>query len=235
MAVLIALQNTDPATPLTIIMDSRYAMDGLTLHLLSWEDKSWIGTTNSKWFQAAAYHLRRRSAEMAFKWVKGHAGSLGNEQADALANAGAHKPTPDEIDTIVPPNFNLNGAKLATLTQALAHEAILDKRLPPYKRSTLMNLDIARHAIHTITQTMETDKSIWEKVRNVEIRQLIQNFLYRALHHSLRIGDYWDNIPTYKHRVRCSLCQDQTETLEHILLKCNSPGRSALWQLAADC
>ena len=79
------------------------------------------------------------------------------------------------------------------------------------------------------------NKSIWEKVRNVEIQQLIQNFLYHALHHSLRIRDYWDNIPTYKHCTCCSLCQDQTETLEHILLECNSPGRSALWQLAADC
>ena len=148
-------------------------MDGLTLHLLSWEDKGWIRTANSKWFQAATYHLCRRSTETVFKWVKGYASSLGNKQADALANTGAHKLTPDEIDTTVPPNFNLNGTKLVTLTQALAHEAILDKRPPPYKRSTLMNLNIARHAIHAITQTMETDKPIWEKVRNMEIRQLI--------------------------------------------------------------
>ena len=110
-----------------------HAMDGLTVHLLSWEDKGWIRTVNSKWFQAATYHLCRCSTEMVFKWVKGHAGSLGNEQADALANAGAHKLTPNEIDTTVLPNFNLNGAKLATLTQALAHKAILDKR-PPHTK-----------------------------------------------------------------------------------------------------
>lgn len=89
---------------------------------------------------------------------------------DALANMGAHKPIPEEIDTTVLPNFNLQGIKLMTLTQSLAYKAILHKQPPNYKRSTLMNLNITHRAIHTITQIMETDKSIWEKGRNVEIQ-----------------------------------------------------------------
>lgn len=41
--------------PLTIIMDSRYVIDGLTLHLGKWEDDGWIGVDNTELFKRAAY------------------------------------------------------------------------------------------------------------------------------------------------------------------------------------
>ena len=59
MAILIALQSTNPLTPITFVTDSRYAIDGLTLHLKTWEDNGWIDMANSQFFRATAYHLRR--------------------------------------------------------------------------------------------------------------------------------------------------------------------------------
>lgn len=58
-AITVALQIIDPTTPLTIVSDSRYAIDGLTKHLPTWEDHGWTDISNHKWFQSAAYHLRR--------------------------------------------------------------------------------------------------------------------------------------------------------------------------------
>ncbi|KAF8550003.1 RnaseH-domain-containing protein [Imleria badia] len=90
-AILTALQCTDPTVPLMIITDSRYAMDGLTRHLPTWEDNGWTRIANSKWIKAATYHLRCHSAPTVFKWTKGHAGTPGNDEADALANLGNHR------------------------------------------------------------------------------------------------------------------------------------------------
>ena len=114
-ALVVALQLADLLTPLLCITDSRYVLDGLTDHLQSWEDRGWINVSNKEWFQAAAYHLRRRPAPTYFKWVKGHNQTYGNEEADRLAHEGSLKPTPDNIDLTVPNNFALPGMKLLSL------------------------------------------------------------------------------------------------------------------------
>jgi hypothetical protein len=81
---------------------------------------------------------------------------------------------------------------------------------------------------------MEKDSAIWEKSQHPDIRKPIQNFLYRALHHSLRIGGFWDNIKNYEHRAHCMLCSDDTESLEHVLLTCRSPERTTIWRTTAN-
>jgi ribonuclease HI len=106
-AIVVALQITDPTTPLLIITDSRYAINGLTKHLGNWEDQGWNNISNAEWFKAAAYQLQRRAAPTNFKWTKGHNGDIGNERADALARQGALKEQPDYIDLTVPDNFSL--------------------------------------------------------------------------------------------------------------------------------
>ncbi|KAG1799825.1 RnaseH-domain-containing protein [Suillus plorans] len=176
-AILIALQNTDPYVPITFVTDSKYAIDGLTKHLTRWEDAGWIGIANT-------YHLRRRSAQTSFIWVKGHSGQIGNERADQLAREGADKQTTDPIDLSVPNEFNLQGAKLSAITQALAHK-------------TAINLEITRHAIK-------------------------------------EIGNYWLHIPTYEQRARCTHCNIDTESMEHILLECNNNARTTIWSLAKE-
>ena len=231
VAIIVALQQTDPTSPLTIISDSRYAIDGLTKHLGTWEDNGWVNIKNAEWLQLAAYHLRRRAAPTSFKWVKGHANNLGNERADDLANQGAHKPHPDEINRDIPENFQLRGVKLTTLTQKIAYDAIRWRQTTPYTRQTLMNLDITRHAIRDITNNLETDESLWNNLRHPDIRRPIQHFLYRAMAGSLRIGDFWNNIPNLEPRAKCTNCVDTIESLEHILTECPSTENSTIWNL----
>ena len=184
-AIVVALQTADPTAPLTIVSDSRYAIDGLTKHLRTWEDNGWTEISNKPWLEAAAYHLRRRAAPTSFKWVKGHHGTEGNEKADQLANQGARKDEPDQVDLMVPTEFRTSGIKLSTLAQRTAYQIIAHKRIPPYPRATLMNLDITRYAIKELTGYLETDNTIWKNTRHPDIRRPIQLFLYKALAGSL--------------------------------------------------
>ena len=71
--------------------DSTYVMKGIQEWMASWKKRGWK-TSNKKpvknqdlWIaldEAPARH------DITWKWVKGHAGNDGNEEADALANQG---------------------------------------------------------------------------------------------------------------------------------------------------
>jgi hypothetical protein len=52
--------------------------------------------------------------------VKGHSGELGNERSDQLAKLGANKEDEDEISLEIPEHFDLQGAKLSTITPTKA-------------------------------------------------------------------------------------------------------------------
>lgn len=123
-AVLAAVQSINPLTPIIIVTDSKYVINSLTTRLKDWEDSGWIGVKNSEFFRATAYHLRKRSAPTTFQWVKEHSGIEGNEKAYHLAHDGAIKEQPDTIDLNVSPNFDLQGAKLKSITQSLAYQGL---------------------------------------------------------------------------------------------------------------
>ncbi len=80
--------------PCSVVLhtDSKYVLDGITSWINGWKRNGWKTSAkqavkNADLWQAldaaiAGHHV-------AWKWVKGHSGDLGNERADALANAGA--------------------------------------------------------------------------------------------------------------------------------------------------
>lgn len=123
-AAIVAAETLPDFCKLTIVTDSMYVIEGLTKHLEDWENKGWIGIENADLFKRAAYLLKRRSAPTYLEWVKGHRGTWGNEESDRLAKEGAEKNATDILSLHVPATFNLQGAKLATLSQALAYKGI---------------------------------------------------------------------------------------------------------------
>ncbi|KAG2132751.1 ribonuclease H-like domain-containing protein [Suillus clintonianus] len=208
-AILIGLQNVSPLTPVTFITDSRYSnydrcrnINGLTNHLRNWEDRGWIDIANSEIFRATVYQLRKRSATTTFRWIKGHSNNKGNNEADKLAEIGALKNEYNLMDTTVPPEFDLQGTKLTHISQALAYRQM---------RSTLGLLDITRYAIQNISNTLETDRSIWKARKNKDLSKKIPNL----------------HVQSTPQRV-----QKDTESMSHMLTECNSSIRKLIWRLA---
>ena len=232
-AVVVALEKIPNFTPLLIKTDSRYVIDGLTIHLKKWEDQGWIGIKNKEWFKRAAYLLRRRTATTKFKWVKGHSGEIGNEQSDKLAKEGANKDTPDDISLEVPDHFNLQGAKLSAITQAIAYKGIHERITKETRRTTHRNLEKVREDIATQTGTRETNEAIWGLIRHSPIHLKIRQFFYKSIHGTQKIGTYWFHIPTLEERGKCQPC-DKDETMNHILIECEQRTRSIIWQKAEE-
>lgn len=95
-AVLAVLQyvrgrpDFDRSTPVTVISDSRYVVDGFTQWLPKWVRNGWRSSDkkpvkNQDLWKASEFATAGLS--LAFEWVKGHAGDRENEAADALARA----------------------------------------------------------------------------------------------------------------------------------------------------
>jgi len=147
-AVIATITAVAPYQPIRIMTDSKYVIDGLTTNLESWEDDRWINIKNAPMFKKAAHLMRQRSARTSFKWVKGHSGNLGNEGSDALAKRGANKQCPDILDLRIPIEFNIQGAKLSTLTQAKAYRGILERRQYEPRNTTINHLQLTREAIN---------------------------------------------------------------------------------------
>lgn len=232
-AVIKAVSMLPTFCPLIINTDSQYVIKGLTTHLKDWENKGWIGIKNANLFKKAAYLLRKRLAPTFFKWVKGHSGNEGNEQSDILAKEGANKNEPDDLPLEIPPEYDLQGAKLATMTQALAYKGIRLRNPASPRPTTMRNLEQAKNAISELTLGRETDTTLWKGLRKRSICLRVQQFLYKAIHGAYKIGDFWSNIPGYEERGLCPRCRT-TESLDHILTSCTAGPVNTIWTLARD-
>ena len=232
-AIIAAVETLPNYCKLTIVTDSIYVIEGLTTNLSRWEDIGWIEINNANLFKRAAYLLKKRTAPTYFEWVKGHQGTLGNEESDKLAKEGASKNDLDPLSLHIPDEFHLQGAKLATITQAIAYRGIRSRKPRTPRPTTNRNIDLAREAIEAHTGSLETTESIWKSIRKRSIRLRVQQFLYKAIHNTPMIGEFWFNIDGYQHRGRCATC-DATENMDHILTTCRAGHTARIWELAKE-
>ena len=91
-AVIEALSALKRPSAVELYTDSVYVRSGMTQWIHNWKKRGWVTAAkhpvkNADLWRALDEQARRH--EVNWHWVKGHAGDVGNERADALANAGA--------------------------------------------------------------------------------------------------------------------------------------------------
>ncbi|KAH9980722.1 hypothetical protein BJV74DRAFT_879261 [Russula compacta] len=166
------------AVIIALITDSKYTIKGLTTHLQHWEDQGWIAIRDTNLFC----------------------------RSDRLAQEGAEKLILDDLSLEVPDEFNIQGAKLKTMSQALSYRGIMKNKPRLVRVTSHRNIVVAARAIKEINKTQETAVTIWMDIKEDQHKIL-----------------------GYQDRARCTLC-DKTESMSHILLECQtSPGRAA-WE-----
>ncbi|WP_457852254.1 ribonuclease HI [Luteipulveratus flavus] len=90
-AVIEGLNALTRRSSVTLNVDSTYVMKGMQSWILGWKRNGWRTSAkqpvkNVDLWQALDAAVAGH--EVAWIWVKGHAGDAGNERADALANRG---------------------------------------------------------------------------------------------------------------------------------------------------
>ena len=84
---------------MTIVTDSRYAIDCVTSWYINWRRNGWKTATgksveNKDLVENILSRIEERKGlkvHTGFEWIKGHADHPGNVAADALATRGARK------------------------------------------------------------------------------------------------------------------------------------------------
>ncbi len=90
-AVIEALNALKGKQQVVLHSDSKYVLDGINSWIDGWKNRGWKTAAkkpvkNQDLWQALDQARERHVID--WKWVKGHAGDPGNEEADALANLG---------------------------------------------------------------------------------------------------------------------------------------------------
>lgn len=137
-AVITALQHTPRDMPLELWSDSKYVLDGITQWINGWKTKNWRNVKNVELWQRL--DELRRGRQVHWRWVKGHAGQVGNEYADRLANQG--------IDNL--PNTFSKIAYPAATAQPTPHS-------PPTNRPTMPTIEPIHPSPTSATGSAMTD------------------------------------------------------------------------------
>jgi ribonuclease HI len=87
-AAIVALETLTRPSEIDLHTDSKYLKDGITTWIHAWKEKGWKTANRKPVKNLDLWHrldeaLSRHSVR--WHWVKGHAGSPGNERADELA------------------------------------------------------------------------------------------------------------------------------------------------------
>ena len=91
-AVIRALEALKQACDVKIYTDSVYVQKGMTEWISGWKARNWRTADKKPVKNDDLWKLLDGVAnqhKIEWIWVKGHAGNVGNERADALANEGA--------------------------------------------------------------------------------------------------------------------------------------------------
>ncbi|MEJ6746564.1 MAG: ribonuclease HI [Yoonia sp.] len=91
MAAISALEALKRPSALTVVTDSVYVKDGITMWIFGWKKNGWKTAANKPvkneelWKRLDAATVRH---DVTWEWVKGHVGHPENERADELARTG---------------------------------------------------------------------------------------------------------------------------------------------------
>lgn len=91
LAAIRALESLNRPSTITVVTDSAYVKNGVTSWIHGWKRNGWK-TADKKPVKNAELWQQLDAAQgghsVIWRWIKGHAGHVENERADALARAG---------------------------------------------------------------------------------------------------------------------------------------------------
>lgn len=99
MAAIVALETLKDPCEVVLCSDSQYVRQGITQWIHNWKKRGWKTASKQPVKNADLWQrldLAAARHDVAWHWVKGHAGHRENELCDQLARSAAENPTQDD-------------------------------------------------------------------------------------------------------------------------------------------
>jgi ribonuclease HI len=233
-ATLEAVKAADQEAELTIVSPNDFVSKAMTKKLARWENEGWVGVSHSVLLKCLAAELKARRTHTTFVVAPqvSEAKSLCREAAElARREAGSNRVR--QINLTVPAGMNLTGIPLQGNKQRTFYRGIreIKSQTMEIRPSTKEKLNDVRESLKHLRNRVFTDVEIWGSIRNKDFSARTAQFLWKAMHNAHRVGNYWKHIPECGDRAVCQTCGEE-ENLEHILIKCRSPGPEIIWKAA---
>ena len=106
----------------------------------------------------------------------------------------------------------------------------MEHKPPPFRLTTLSNLQDTREALAAFHNTQESDATIWNSLKSTAICLRIHQFLYKALYGTQKVGEYWKHISRHETHQTCTSCE-VTELMKHSLIHCHESLPNTIWPL----
>lgn len=233
-ALLHAIDTLPLNAPIHVSTKTHKLGKDLSVHLSNLEDQNWSTHPNGVIMKVLTAKLRSRSALTTFSKCDHNTPKPISNKIRMLADESIQKEQHDTIPTEIENSLNLTGMKLTAGSQKNFYKNIRQtRRSKKQRRRTTMNLAMAIHAAREISGLTPSSEKVWASIRDRDTPKNIRGFLWKCLHDAYKIGEFWDKIPHYEHRGICGIC-NSLETMEHILIGCESVASRTIWQAAED-
>ncbi|KAJ7197797.1 hypothetical protein GGX14DRAFT_374695 [Mycena pura] len=233
-AALAAIRSVEGTTTLILYSAQPYVREAMNKKLQSWEHGGWVGVQNRDVLQCLAAELKARKAPTYFKVAEaGTAARTACKRAARLAKKTARRRVDVRWDLTLPPHTALPGLSLQDNRQKAFYRAIREektKELAP-RASTEQKLATIKAAVSEAFERHVSSADIWNSLSVKDFLPRPAQFLWKSVHNALKIGSFWSHIPDCEDRAVCGEC-GELEDLEHILVKCVSPGQELIWNAA---
>lgn len=105
IAALQFLKDSGQQEPITLYTDSEYVQKGITQWISGWKRKGWKTSTGKPVLNQDLWEQldRLNSPQVQWRYVRGHAGNVGNERCDEIARAFTAGKQPDLKQFAPPP------------------------------------------------------------------------------------------------------------------------------------
>ncbi|XP_006464002.1 hypothetical protein AGABI2DRAFT_75272 [Agaricus bisporus var. bisporus H97] len=216
-----------------LVSTSKRLLKALTSDFKTWEDQGWIEDPNSDLIKQVVNRLRIRKAPTLLELLEDT--SNGMNEAKSLAKRACNLQQEAETNPPLREEYHPSGAKLQSITQAIAYKLLLNNKAAPESKTSKISVQKIQEDIEEKRGYKPTSQKIWHQLkRSKNCLRKHKEFIYKAIKGTYYIGNKWEHAGTDDMRTRalCQHCKTE-ESMDHILTKCKAPGRETVWKLAS--